>query len=116
MKGGGAEHNLLIKGECGCVARIIMSGIGFTRVQQQVKNTALEAAKLAKPKWHLIDAKNQVGRAMMMVPGQRMMNAQILISLSLYLIPQPSDCRTIGHTDSAYTKVRGTAVGLCRPS
>jgi len=33
----------------------------FTKVTTPVKDAALEAAKASKARWHLIDAKNQVG-------------------------------------------------------
>ncbi len=32
----------------------------LTRLSMPVKDAALEAAKRAKPQWHLIDAKDQV--------------------------------------------------------
>lgn len=42
----------------------------LTRLSMPIKDAALEAAKRAKPQWHLIDAKDQV-RVVVLWAGRR---------------------------------------------
>ena len=51
----GTSHIMASSAVTGSTARTV-----YTRLTQQVKDYALEAAKKSRPQWHLIDAKDQV--------------------------------------------------------
>lgn len=65
----------------------------LTRLSTPIKDAALEAAKRAKPQWHLIDAKDQVCGCGVPVDGMDGLfwRALWLGSISSFLSPTPSD-------------------------